>query len=124
MENQKNSPIHNQAVGRLGEQIARDYLIKNGCKIITTNYHTRQGEIDIVCAKGTTLIFVEVKTRQGLMAGYPEEAVTPQKQRRLEMAIEQFLAADEECYSDIQSKIIAIHFRSSGKHDVQMIDCE
>jgi len=49
--------------GQDGEYIAAAYLEKEGYKILARNFHTRQGELDIVCQFNEELVFVEVKTR-------------------------------------------------------------
>ena len=54
--------------GDIGEDIACEYLKKNGCRIILRNFRQKFGEIDIVAkAKDKTLLFVEVKTMHGDM---------------------------------------------------------
>lgn len=73
----------NKSIGAQGEELACRLLLHHGYKIITTNFNTRAGEIDIICRRGHTLIFVEVKTRQSLYHGFPEQAMTPAKQRAL-----------------------------------------
>lgn len=65
--------------GRLGEDAAVKLLTREGYKILTRNFRSRQGEIDIVAQDQDVLVFVEVKTRWNKKFGYPEEAVTPQK---------------------------------------------
>lgn len=65
--------------GRLGEDAAVKLLQKEGYKILDRNFRSRMGEIDIVARDGSTLVFVEVKTRWSKRFGYPEEAVTPRK---------------------------------------------
>lgn len=51
--------------------------------ILTRNYHCRQGEVDIIAKEHPYLLFVEVKYRRNLRKGYPAEAVTMQKQKRI-----------------------------------------
>ena len=49
--------------GQLGENIACEYLVENGYKIIERNFRQKWGEIDIIAkAPDKTLVFVEVKT--------------------------------------------------------------
>lgn len=50
-------------LGKYGEQLAVDYLSRLGLRVIDRNFHTRFGEIDIVCEDKDALVFVEVKTR-------------------------------------------------------------
>ena len=51
-------------LGRLGEQLATEHLIRRGFEIVERNYRTRWGELDIVAYDGRTLAFCEVKTRR------------------------------------------------------------
>lgn len=65
--------------GKLGEELAAKFLIKNGYKIIERNFHSRVGEIDIIAKDSDTLVFVEVKTRWSKKFGLPAESVTGRK---------------------------------------------
>jgi len=69
--------------GRLGEDIAAEYLAKKGYRIAVRNFRAGKGEIDLIAwtAEGDQLVFVEVKTRSGDGYGGPEEAVNKRKQR-------------------------------------------
>ena len=70
-------------VGALGEKIAVDYLMKQGYRVLETNFRCREGEIDIVAEKDDFLVFVEVRTRRSTSFVTPEESVTPSKIERL-----------------------------------------
>ncbi len=52
-----------QFIGKSGEEIAANYLLKKGYKILFRNYHSQFGEIDIIALDRDTLAFIEVKTR-------------------------------------------------------------
>lgn len=52
---------HNE-IGKIGENIAKTFLMKQGFYVVETNYRTRYGEIDIIVQKGPVLHFVEVKS--------------------------------------------------------------
>ena len=67
----------------IGEDLATDYLKKKGYKIIERNFRKGYGEIDIVCLKDKTLIFVEVKTRTSTSYGTPIEAISYYKLKSL-----------------------------------------
>ncbi|MBI4090834.1 MAG: YraN family protein [Candidatus Komeilibacteria bacterium] len=71
------------AVGRWGESYASEFLAERGFVILERNWRCSHGEIDIVCMKRGVLYAVEVKTRQVLTFGYPEEAITPKKLERM-----------------------------------------
>lgn len=70
-------------LGDAGEQAAASHLRVAGYAILALKYRARPGEVDIVAARGETLVFVEVKTRRGSGYGTPAEAVTPRKQGRI-----------------------------------------
>ena len=72
-----------QGLGRTGERLAAETLIKQGYQILERNFRCRHGEIDLVAEDQHDLVFVEVKTRRGTSYGRPEEAVTLHKQRKL-----------------------------------------
>ena len=71
-------------LGRLGEQLAAEHLIRRGFEIVERNYRTRWGELDIVAFDGRTLAFCEVKTRRLSGSGRdPLESVHAVKRSRV-----------------------------------------
>jgi len=76
--------------GNLGENIAKRYLTKKGYKILTSNFLSKYGEIDIIALKADILCFIEVKARWSNKFGTPEEAVTPLKLSRIKKAVDYF----------------------------------
>lgn len=83
---------HNQRIGRWGEEIAAEYLIKNGFEIIGQNVRTPYGEIDIVAQNKDITVFVEVKTRTSNTMGLPEESITPRKREHIIACAEHYSA--------------------------------
>lgn len=75
--------MSNRLTGSRGEDIACDFLKKNGYKILERNYLIRGGEIDIVAMDGQYLVFVEVKARWSHEYGLPSESMTPWKIKSL-----------------------------------------
>lgn len=71
------------ALGKLGESIACDYLVRKGYKIVSRNEKNLMGEIDIITIKDDVLVFVEVKARETTGFGLPQEAITPLKQQKI-----------------------------------------
>ncbi len=74
---------HNLNIGRLGEQIAKEFLEKKGYSIVEQNYKNKYAEIDLIVKHKDSLVFVEVKTRIGEQFGVPEDAINRNKLRRL-----------------------------------------
>jgi putative endonuclease len=94
-----------QSLGKLGEDLACAELARRGYEILERRYRTRYGEIDIIARSGASLVFVEVKARDGNAFGGGEAAVTVCKQQRIvRMAID-FLARrrlqDQPCRFDV-----------------------
>lgn len=70
-------------IGTMGELEAVRYLRNKGYRIVTVNYRTRFGEIDIICTKGNYMIFAEVKTRNEDSIAEPKEFVDHNKQSKI-----------------------------------------
>ena len=81
----------NYKVGKKGEEMARNYLAKKGYQILESNFATRFGEIDLVCAKDEKLIFVEVKLKIGEVYGTPEEMIDVKKVAQVRKTAQRFL---------------------------------
>jgi putative endonuclease len=79
-------------LGRLGEDLALAHLERLGYAPVARNHRTRYGEIDLVVFDGTTLVFVEVKTRRtsGARRG-PWEALDERKCRQVRRMAAAFL---------------------------------
>jgi len=80
-----------QIIGRWGESVAAEFLVKQGYEILARNVRTPYGEIDLIARQVDLLVFVEVKARTSSRFGYPEEAITYRKQAHLRAAIEHYL---------------------------------
>ena len=69
--------------GKQAENIACEYLIKQGLSFIEKNYYCRQGEIDLIMNDKSTLVFVEVRYRKNNHYGDAKESITYKKQQKL-----------------------------------------
>lgn len=74
---------NNRRTGQEKEQLAAQFLEKEGYVVIQQNFRCRRGEIDIIAKEGKYLVFVEVKYRNDSKCGYPEEAVDYRKQMQI-----------------------------------------
>ncbi|MBX7430779.1 YraN family protein [Mycobacterium sp. Y57] len=97
-------------VGALGEQLAADFLIESGLRVLARNWRCRHGELDLIAADDTTrtVVFVEVKTRTGDGYGGPAQAVTPVKVRRLRRLAGLWLAQHGGGWAGVRIDVIAI----------------
>lgn len=71
------------SVGRRTEDIAAAYLESKGYRVISRNFRTRFGEIDLIANHEDTLVLVEVKYRRNEDFAPAEEALTAAKQKKL-----------------------------------------
>ena len=72
--------MNNRELGNKGEDLACEYLIKNGYEILERNKHfSKLCEIDIIAKYKNKIVFVEVKTRKTDAFGMPMEAITRTK---------------------------------------------
>ena len=96
--------------GKLGEELAVNYLTSKGYEILERNWHNIHKEIDIIAKDGEELVIVEVKTRQTDEYGEPDIAVTKKKQRMLIAAANDYLFKNN---LDVETRfdVISIIFR-------------
>jgi len=67
-----------------GEKIAEKYLISLGYRILERNFRYKNwGEIDLICRYKNEFVFVEVRERNNLNFGRPEESVGREKFRKI-----------------------------------------
>ena len=98
---------HNE-LGKLGEDLAVDFLTKNGYEILNRNWTFQKAEIDIIAQKNQTLAIVEVKTRSSIDFGLPQDFVKPKQIQSLVKAVNQYVISND-IDLDIRFDIIAIH---------------
>ena len=99
-----------QLIGKLGEELAADFLKNEGYSIVTQNVRTGKQEIDIIAEDGEYFVFVEVKTRTCLYPesnafGIPARAVDVSKRKNTVTAARNYLHSN---YTDKQPRIDVI----------------
>ncbi len=91
--------------GNQGEVLAVREMQKKGYHILTQNYRTPYGEIDIIAEKDGVLVFTEVKMRKGSGCGEPKEAVDKRKQKRIADTAKAYLVernlSEQDCRFDV-----------------------
>ena len=97
-----------QEFGHKAEAIAIRKLKKIGYKIITQNFRTRIGEIDIIAKDGKTIVFVEVKARKTIRYGHPKHAVTYAKQRKISMVALEYLKSTGQSMAKARFDVVAV----------------
>lgn len=77
--------LERKALGKSGEDLAAEFLKTQNYQIIARNSRNKFGEIDIIAKDGDFVVLVEVKTKQYISQGRPEEQVDWFKQRKLRL---------------------------------------
>ena len=95
-------------LGAAGEALAAALLYGQGYEILEQNYRCRIGEIDLICQKDDTLVFVEVKSRFSVDFGRPCEAVNPVKQERMRRVADYYQMIRHLEGMDIRFQVIEI----------------
>lgn len=114
---------HNE-IGKIGENIATEFLKHKGLKIIDRNYQRPYGEIDIVAREKKIIRFVEVKSvsyetsdavsRERIR---PEENMHPQKIKRLKRIIQTYIVSHE---TDDWAFDLVLVYINQDKHSAQV----
>lgn len=95
-------------IGRLGEELAAAHLSDRGWVILHRNYRVARGEVDIIALDGSTLVFVEVKTRRTILTGVPQAAVDETKLRRLRQLVGLYLMDNSPPHRDLRIDVLAV----------------
>jgi len=97
---------HNE-LGKKGEQLAIEFLVKKGYTIRDKNWRFQKAEVDIIAQKKDILAVVEVKTRSSIEFGSPQDFVNPKKIKLLVSAIDEYVIS-KDLEVNVRFDIIAI----------------
>lgn len=101
--------MNKREFGSKGEDLACEYLIKNGYEIIDRNVHfSRFCEIDIIAKQKDTLVFVEVKTRKSNDFGTPLEAITKTKYNNIKTGVFSYINETPVKHKNFRIDVIGI----------------
>lgn len=100
--------MNTKVIGAQGELIAVKYLKDKKYKILQQNYTTKIGEIDIIAQDKDIIVFVEVKARNTNRFGYPREAISYAKQKKVRTVATQFMLTNKLMNSKVRFDCIEI----------------
>ena len=98
--------MNKRKTGALEERRACEFLEQKGYLILSTNFHEKFAELDIVARDGEYIVFAEVKYRSNSHIQDPLDAVDMRKRRRIALASLMWLSrngmgADTPCRFDV-----------------------
>src|SRR5437016_4261215 len=102
------------AFGKIGEDLACQELERRGYEILARRYRRRGGELDIIARDGVTLVFVEVKTREGPAFGEGAEAVTRLKRHRMAQIALDWVVRRRLEHRPCRFDVVSVSFESGG----------
>lgn len=107
-------------LGKQGEEIAAQYLIQQGYEIIERNFHSQQGEIDIIAKDKNFLVFVEVKNYSFHSYGSPVGAVRKSKKQSIIHAAQTYIYKNniKDTYSRFD--VLTIYTKHNGEKIVEL----
>jgi putative endonuclease len=106
-------------LGKTGEDLACVELEKRGYEVLARRYRRRGGEIDIIARDGATVVFVEVKARDGRAFGEAAEAVTAFKRRRIVQLALDYMTRHRLTNRPCRFDVVSIHF-DSGRPVIEL----
>lgn len=99
------------ATGRAGEEAAATHLEKQGYRLVIRNWRCTTGEIDLIVEDGTTLVFVEVRSRTNpTKYGSAIEAITPRKCRQVREVASYYLKQCKISPVSVRFDVVAVTF--------------
>jgi putative endonuclease len=116
-------PTSTKHIGMLGEDLATNFLIARGFRILERNFRCKGGEVDIIARDpgDKSLVFIEVKARRGLTYGVPQLAVTAFKQRQISKAALTWLSKNRLHDTNARFDVIAILLHTETAHNIEHI---
>ena len=110
---------HNE-LGKKGEELAVEFLQKNGYTILERNWRFKKAEVDIIAQKNDVLAVVEVKTRSNNYFGDPQDFVNPKKIKLLVEAIHEYVTS-RNLDVEVRFDIIAI-LKNQYRFDIEHLE--
>ena len=98
-------------LGRLGEAAAARWYRSQGYRIEASNWRHGRGELDLICSRGTTVAFVEVKTRSTAAYGGGLAAVDGRKQKQIRKLARAWLDESDRWYEEIRFDVVDVDSR-------------
>ena len=106
--------------GRKGEEIAAEYLINLGYKILERNFHSQQGEIDLIAQDKSTLVFVEVKNYSFRSYGSAVGAVRKGKRESIVHAARTYLFKNNLKDVNCRFDVVTIFRKRTGSQVIEL----
>ncbi len=128
-QNNHSTAVNSSYVGQIGEEMAANFLVRNGFRLVNANFKVPigrnirgvsvSGEIDLIALDGKTLCFVEVKTRSSDQFASPLAAVDLRKQRQITRTARVYRKLFN-IKTDFRYDVVSIVLNKSGKPKIEL----
>ena len=112
-------PDHRRTLGAQGEALAAAHLAREGYRIVGRNVRAEGVELDLIAARGSLRVFVEVKTRHSRRHGLPEEAVDRRKRERLVRGAAAWMREHRVRAGSVRFDVIAVERSANGDWELR-----
>ncbi len=106
---------YKQRLGKNGEDLAVDFLEKNGFEILQRNYRFGHKEIDIIGRDKNTIAFIEVKAGRSKNFGSPQERVNLRKQKSMIEVAQDYIQKSNLADFDFRFDVVAVNFEKETR---------
>lgn len=100
--------MNTSEIGKIGEELALNHYNRMGFSLLEKNLRYKRGEIDLILAKGKTLLFVEVKYRSQHWQMAADQNHWGRKLGRLKKSISLYLAGEGRFYEEYRVEVAIV----------------
>ncbi len=108
-------------LGTSSENLASEYLIRQGFQLIEKNYRCPIGEIDLIVRDQSHLVFVEVKSKRSIKYGIPAYAVNWRKQNKLVQLAKWYLKSNRIDKQSCRFDVVSIHWPLGEEAEIKHV---
>jgi putative endonuclease len=108
-------------LGIFGEDIASDFLKKQGFKILKRNYRCKFGEIDIIAKEKDVISFVEVKTVATNKTETPFDTIDLRKRKHIQQTASFYLNKEKKQNLTCRFDVISIRYKEDKEPEIELI---
>ncbi|HBR15214.1 MAG TPA: YraN family protein [Candidatus Omnitrophica bacterium] len=108
-------------LGRKGEDLAVEFLIRRGYRILERNFRTSFGEIDIIAKDRHAICFVEVRTRTSDGHGHPFESISKIKRIKLTRTALSYLQSHDLFEAATRFDVVAVIPEDQGRYKIEVM---
>ncbi|PID58525.1 YraN family protein [candidate division KSB3 bacterium] len=109
-------------IGKKGEQLAYEYILRQGYTVLERNFRCKLGEIDLIAGDRNMVVFLEVRTKSSTACGPAYNSVTPRKQQHVKRTALFYIAQRNLVNTQFRFDVIGITLNlSNGTHTLDHI---